>query len=30
MIVATARLRDATIITNDKLLRQYPHVKSLW
>jgi PIN domain nuclease of toxin-antitoxin system len=30
MIVATARLRDATIITKDKLLRQYPHVKSLW
>lgn len=30
MIVATARLRDATIITKDTLIRQYPHVKSLW
>jgi PIN domain nuclease of toxin-antitoxin system len=30
MIVATARLRDATIITKDKLIRQYPHVKTLW
>ena len=30
MIVATARLRDATIITKDKLIHQYPHVKSLW
>lgn len=30
MIVATARLRDATIITKDKLIRDYPHVKTLW
>ena len=30
MIVATARLRDATIITKDKLLLNYPHVKSVW
>ena len=30
MIVATARLLDATIITKDKLIREYPHVKSLW
>jgi PIN domain nuclease of toxin-antitoxin system len=30
MIVATARLRDATIITKDKLLQDYPHVKSVW
>jgi PIN domain nuclease of toxin-antitoxin system len=30
MIVATARLRDATIITKDKLLHDYPHVKSVW
>lgn len=30
MIVATARLHDATIITEDRLLRSYPHVKTLW
>ncbi len=30
MIVATARLRDATIVTKDRLIRDYPHVKSLW
>ena len=30
MIVATARLRDATVITKDRLIRKYPHVKSLW
>ncbi|MBN1676710.1 MAG: type II toxin-antitoxin system VapC family toxin [Kiritimatiellae bacterium] len=30
MIVATARLEDATIITRDKLLRNYPHVKTCW
>ena len=30
MIVATARLQDATILTKDKLLRNYPHVKTLW
>ena len=30
VIVATGRLRDATIITMDKLILQYPHVKSLW
>jgi PIN domain nuclease of toxin-antitoxin system len=30
MIVATARLRDATIITRDRLIRDYPYVKTLW
>lgn len=30
MIVATARLFDATIITKDKLLHDYPHVKTVW
>lgn len=30
MIVATARLQDATIVTKDKLLQDYPHVKTLW
>jgi len=30
MIVATARLFDATIVTKDRLLRSYPHVKSVW
>jgi PIN domain nuclease of toxin-antitoxin system len=30
MIVASARLRDATIITRDKLLHDYPHVKTVW
>lgn len=30
MIVATARLRDATIVTKDSLIRDYPHVKSIW
>ncbi len=29
-IVATARLRDATVITKDTLIREYPHVKSTW
>jgi PIN domain nuclease of toxin-antitoxin system len=30
MIVATARLHDATILTKDRLLLDYPHVRSLW
>lgn len=30
MLVATARLRDATIVTKDRLLRDYPHVKTFW
>ena len=30
MIVATARLHDATIITRDRLIQDYPHVKTLW
>ena len=30
MIVATARLNDATIVTRDALLRNYPHVRTLW
>lgn len=30
MIVATARLHDATILTKDKHIRDYPHVRSLW
>ena len=30
IIVATARLHDATILTKDRLLLKYPHVKSLW
>ncbi len=30
MIVATARLQDATIVTKDRLLHDYPHVKTLW
>jgi len=30
MIVATARLHDATIITRDRLIRDYPHVRTLW
>ena len=28
MIVATARLHDATIITKDRLILDYPHVKT--
>ena len=30
MIVATARLLDATIVTRDGLLREYPHVRTFW
>ena len=30
MIVATARLHNATLITRDRLLHDYPHVKTLW
>jgi PIN domain nuclease of toxin-antitoxin system len=30
MIVATARLRDATILTRDDRIRRYPHVRSSW
>ena len=30
MIVATARDRDAVIVTRDQRIRAYPHVRSLW
>lgn len=30
MIVATARILGATLITKDQRLREYPHVKTLW
>jgi PIN domain nuclease of toxin-antitoxin system len=30
IIVATSRLRNATIITKDKKIRDYSHVDSLW
>ena len=30
IIVATAREEEATILTSDKRIRDYPHVKSLW
>ena len=30
IIVATAREYNATIISKDKLIRNYPHVRSLW
>ena len=30
MIVATARDRDATIVTKDERIRAYAHVRSLW
>lgn len=30
MIVATARLHDATVVTRDRLLHDYPHVKATW
>jgi PIN domain nuclease of toxin-antitoxin system len=30
IIVATARLHDATILTKDRLLLNYPHARSLW
>ena len=30
LIVATARDRDAEIVTRDEKIRAYPHVRSLW
>jgi PIN domain nuclease of toxin-antitoxin system len=30
IIVATARAENATIITKDKLIREYPHTRTLW
>ena len=30
MIVATARLYNLTLITADKRMQSYPHVKTLW
>ena len=30
MIVATARLTDAVILTKDQRIRDYPYVKSIW
>jgi len=30
MIVATARLRDATIVTKDRQLHAYEHVRTVW
>jgi PIN domain nuclease of toxin-antitoxin system len=30
IIAATARLENATILTSDRKLRKYPHVKTLW
>ena len=30
LIVATARDRDATIVTKDEKIRAYPHVRSFW
>jgi PIN domain nuclease of toxin-antitoxin system len=30
IIVATARHRDATIVTKDEQIRRYDHVRSLW
>jgi PIN domain nuclease of toxin-antitoxin system len=30
MVVATARERDATIITKDDRIRRYPHVRTVW
>lgn len=30
MIVATARVENAIILTADQLIRKYPHVKSIW
>ena len=30
IIVAMARRHNATLVTSDKLIRAYPHVKTLW
>jgi PIN domain nuclease of toxin-antitoxin system len=30
IIVATARINDATVVTKDQKILGYPHVKSLW
>lgn len=30
IIVATAREQNATILSKDQLIRDYPHVKTLW
>ena len=30
IIVATAREENATVITKDKLIRDYPHVRTYW
>ena len=30
IIVATARMNDATVVTRDQKILGYPHVKSLW
>jgi PIN domain nuclease of toxin-antitoxin system len=30
MIVATARDRDAVVVSRDRLIRTYPHVRILW
>ena len=30
IIVATARIENATLLTCDRLLREYPHVRSDW
>jgi PIN domain nuclease of toxin-antitoxin system len=30
LIVATARDRDAAIVTRDERIRRYPHVRSVW
>lgn len=30
IIVATARIHDATVVTKDQAILNYPHVKSIW
>lgn len=30
IIVATARAEHATLLTNDRLIRSYPHVQTVW
>ena len=30
LIVSTARIRDAVIVTRDARIREYPHVRSVW